>query len=157
MSSPQETTLDREFLEIALAEARLGLEEGGLPIGAVLVADGRILARGRNRRVQLGSAVRHAEIDAIEIAGRQTTRVYSRATMYTTLSPCPMCAGAILLFGIPRVVMGENRNQKGPEDLLRQNGVEIVNLDSEACAALLRDYIRTHREVWEEDAGLADR
>ena len=144
---------DREFLAVAIEQARIGRSEGGVPIGGALVADGRVLAAGRNRRVQHGSAIRHGETDALEHAGRLPASVYRRATMYTTLSPCDMCAGAILLYGIPRVVMGENRTFVGAEDLLRARGVEIVNLDSEECAVLMREFITEHPEIWNEDIG----
>ncbi|KRT64304.1 MAG: cytosine deaminase, cytosine deaminase [Chloroflexi bacterium CSP1-4] len=144
---------DREFLAVAIEQARIGRSEGGVPIGGALVADGRVLAAGRNRRVQQGSAIRHGETDALEHAGRLPASVYRRATMYTTLSPCDMCAGAILLYGIPRVVMGENRTFVGAEDLLRARGVEIVNLDSEECAVLMREFITEHPEIWNEDIG----
>src|SRR3989337_1300354 len=124
---------DRELLAHAIEQARIGRDEGGVPIGAALVADGRVLGVGRNRRGQDGSAIRHGGTAALERAGRQPASVYRRSTMYTTLSPCDMCTGAILLYGIPRVVMGENRTFVRAEDLLRARGVEIVNLDSEEC------------------------
>ncbi len=145
---------DAELLELAIAEARAGLAEGGVPIGAVLVAaDGTVLGAGRNRRVQQGSAIRHGETDALENAGRLPASVYRGATMVTTLSPCDMCTGAILLYGIPRVVVGENRTFLGGEDLLRTRGVEVVNLDSDACAALMGAFIAGHAEIWNEDIG----
>jgi len=144
---------DREFLAHAIEQARIGREEGGVPIGAALVADGRVLGVGRNRRVQDGSAIRHGETDALENAGRLPASVYRRATMYTTLSPCDMCTGAILLYGIPRVVMGENRTFVGGEDHLRARGVEVVNLDSEECVELMREFIAAHPEIWNEDIG----
>ncbi|HVL53932.1 MAG TPA: nucleoside deaminase [Vitreimonas sp.] len=144
---------DHEYLAIAIEQARIGRSEGGVPIGGALVADGRLIAAGRNRRVQQGSAIRHGETDALENAGRLPAAVYRRATMYTTLSPCDMCSGAILLYGIPRVVMGENRTFVGAEDLLRSRGVEVVNLDSAECAELMREFIAEHPEIWNEDIG----
>ena len=124
-----------------------------MPIGAALVVDGQVLGAGHNRRVQLGSAIRHGETDALEEAGRQPAAVYRRATMYTTLSPCDMCTGAILLYGIPRVVIGENRTFLGGEDLLRSRGVEVVNLDSAECKALMDEFIAAHPDIWYEDIG----
>lgn len=144
---------DRAFLALAIEQARIGRAEGGVPIGGALVVDGRVVGVGRNRRVQQGSAIRHGETDALENAGRLPASVYRRATMYTTLSPCDMCTGAILLYGIPRVVMGENRTFVGAEDLLRARGVEVVNLDSEECVALLGGFIAEHPEIWNEDIG----
>lgn len=144
---------DREFLAVAIEQARIGRSEGGVPIGGAVVADGRVLGAGRNRRVQQGSAIRHGETDALENAGRHPASVYRRATMYTTLSPCDMCSGAILLYGIPRVVMGENRTFVGAEDLLRARGVEVVNLDSEECVELMREFIAEHPDIWNEDIG----
>ncbi|HET7677944.1 MAG TPA: nucleoside deaminase [Candidatus Limnocylindrales bacterium] len=144
---------DREFLAVAIEQARIGRSEGGVPIGGALVVDGTVVAAGRNRRVQQGSAIRHGETDALENAGRLPASVYRRATMYTTLSPCHMCSGAILLYGIPRVVLGENRTFMGAEDLLRSQGVEVVNLDSEECFTLMQDFIAEHPEIWNEDIG----
>ena len=144
---------DQEFLDVAIEQARIGRDEGGVPIGAALVVDGRVLGAGHNRRVQLGSAIRHGETDALEEAGRLPAAVYRRATMYTTLSPCDMCTGAILLYGIPRVVIGENRTFIGGEDLLRSRGVEVVNLDSAECVALMDEFIAAHPEIWNEDIG----
>jgi cytosine deaminase len=144
---------DLAFLELAIAEARAGRDEGGVPIGGALVADGQVLGVGHNRRVQQGSAIRHGETDALENAGRQPASVYRRSTMYTTLSPCDMCTGAILLYGIPRVVIGENRTFMGAEDLLRSRGVEVVNLDSPECKALMDAFIAAHPDVWNEDIG----
>jgi cytosine/creatinine deaminase len=148
-----EQDADGRFLDAAIAEARTGLAEGGVPIGAALVVDGEILATGRNRRVQQGSVIRHGETDCLENAGRLPGSVYARSTMYTTLSPCPMCSGAILLYGIPRVVLGENRTFMGAEDHLRSSGVEVVNLDSGECAALMREFIDAHPDIWNEDIG----
>lgn len=144
---------DETFLEIAIEQARIGRDEGGVPIGAALVADGQVLGAGHNRRVQLGSAIRHGETDALEVAGRLPASVYRHSTMYTTLSPCDMCTGAILLYGIPRVVIGENRTFKGGEDHLRSRGVGVINLDSEVCVELMRDFIARHPDVWNEDVG----
>lgn len=141
-------------MALAIEQARIGRSEGGVPIGAALVADdGTVLGVGRNRRVQDGSAIRHGETDALEAAGRLPAAVYRRSTMYTTLSPCDMCTGAVLLYGIPRVVMGENRTFRGGEDLLRERGVEVVNLDSDDCVALMREFIAEHPEIWFEDIG----
>jgi cytosine deaminase len=145
---------DRAFLDVAIDQARIGRDEGGVPIGAVLVADGLILGTGRNRRVQDGSAIRHGETDALEAAGRLPASVYRRSTMYTTLSPCDMCSGAILLYGIPRVVVGENRTFVGGEDYLRSRGVEVVDLDSDACVELMREFVAGHPQVWSEDIGV---
>ncbi|MDJ0924090.1 MAG: nucleoside deaminase [Acidimicrobiia bacterium] len=144
---------DRRFLDVAISEARTGLEEGGIPIGGALVADGRVLGSGRNRRIQLGSPIRHGETDALEVAGRQPASVYRRATMYTTLSPCDMCTGAILLYGIPRVVIGENRTFRGAEDLLRDRGVELVVVDDEVCVAMMEAFIAANPTLWNEDIG----
>ena len=142
-----------DFLQAALDEARQGLAEGGIPIGAVLVLSGRILGRGHNQRLQRGSAVLHAEMDALERAGRLAAPVYRASTLYTTLSPCAMCSGAILLYGIRRVVVGENRTFRGEEDLLRSRGVLVEVVDDPDCAALLGDFVRAHPEVWNEDIG----
>jgi creatinine deaminase len=142
-----------DFLEVAIEQARIGRSEGGVPIGAALVADGAVLGAGRNRRVQLGSPIRHGETDALETAGRQRASVYRRSTMYTTLSPCHMCTGAILLYEIPRVVIGENRTFLGAEDLLRHHGVEVVVADSEECYRLMQEFIAEHPEIWFEDIG----
>jgi cytosine deaminase len=144
---------DVRFLEVAIEQARIGRSEGGIPIGAALVVDGEVLGAGRNQRVQLGSPIRHGETDALEVAGRLPASVYRRATMYTTLSPCHMCTGAILLYEIPRVVLGENRTFTGAEDLLREHGVEVVNLDSEECYRLMQEFIAEHPEIWFEDIG----
>jgi creatinine deaminase len=140
-------------MESAIEEARQGLREGGIPIGSVLVADGRILGRGHNRRQQAGSVVLHAEMDALEQAGRQPAPVYRVCTLYTTLSPCAMCSGAILLYGIPRVVVGENRTFRGEEDLLRSRGVAVEVIQDPGCERLLADFIRAHPALWNEDIG----
>jgi creatinine deaminase len=142
-----------DFMRAALEEARRGLEEGGIPIGSVLVRDGRILGAGHNRRVQGGSVVLHGEMDALERAGRQPATVYRECTLYTTLSPCAMCSGAILLYGIPRVVVGENRTFMGEEDLLRSRGVTVNVLQDPACERILADFIRDHPTLWSEDIG----
>jgi len=144
---------DLRFMAAAIDQARIGRDEGGVPIGAVLVADGKILGAGRNRRMQLGSATRHGETDALENAGRLPATVYRRATMYTTLSPCYMCSGAILLFGIPRVVVGENDTFMGAEGILREHGVEVVVRRSQACVDLMAAFIASHPHVWHEDIG----
>ena len=144
---------DERWLSAAIDEARQGLAEGGVPIGAALVIDGELVATGRNRRVQLGSAIRHGETDCLEQAGRLPAASYARATMYTTLSPCDMCTGAILLYGIPRVVMGENDTFTGAEELLRDRGVELVNLRSQECTDLMSEFIRKYPEIWNEDIG----
>lgn len=144
---------DHEFLAVAIEQARIGRSEGGVPIGGALVADGKVLGAGHNRRIQQGSAIRHGETDALEHAGRLPASVYRRATMYTTLSPCDMCTGAILLYGIPRVVLGENRTFMGAEDLLRSRGVEVVNLESDECFELMREFIAANPAAWNEDIG----
>jgi cytosine deaminase len=144
---------DRRWLDVAIAEARTGRDEGGVPIGAALVADGKLLAGGHNRRVQHGSAIHHGETNALEQAGRQPASVYQRATMYTTLSPCDMCTGAMLLYGIPRVVIGENETFMGAEDHLRSRGVEVILADDEDCKALMREFIAASPELWNEDIG----
>jgi len=147
---------DAEALAHAVALAKLGLAEGGVPIGAALLVDGEVVAVGRNRRVQQGSAIRHGETDCLENAGRLPATTYARATMVTTLSPCDMCTGAILLYKIPRVVIGENRTFLGGEDLLRARGVEVVVLDDAECADLMRRFIAAHPDVWNEDIGVQD-
>lgn len=144
---------DKAFLERAVEQARLGRDEGGIPVGAAVVVDGELLGAGRNRRVQQGSAIRHGETDALENAGRQPANIYRRATIYTTLSPCHMCTGAVLLYGIPRVVIGENRTFTGPEELLRQHGVEVVVLDDPECVELMQKFIAANPTLWNEDIG----
>ncbi len=141
------------FLRAAVEEAERGLAEGGIPIGSVLVLNGQILGRGHNRRVQKGSAVLHAEMDALENAGRQPARTYRDCTIYTTLSPCAMCSGAILLYGIPRVVVGENRTFRGDEDLLRSRGVAVEVLQDPRCHELMANFIQAHPLLWAEDIG----
>jgi cytosine deaminase len=145
---------DAPFLAAAIEEAERGLGEGGIPIGAVLVHAGHIVGRGHNRRVQKGSAVLHAEMDALENAGRLPASVYRASTMYTTLSPCAMCSGAMLLYGIPRVVVGENRTFMGEEALLQSRGVEIVVLDDARCRSLMERFIAAYPQVWNEDIGV---
>lgn len=148
---------DTTFLAAALDEAQTGYAEGGVPIGAALVVDGKILATGRNRRVQLGSAIRHGETDCIENAGRQPASVYARSALYSTLSPCFMCAGTILLYKIPRVVVGENRTFSQSEGLLRSHGVEVVVMDDAECRALMLTFIAEKPQLWNEDIGVEDR
>ncbi len=142
-----------EFMEAAIGEARKGRAEGGIPIGSVLVHRGRIIGRGHNRRVQKGSAILHGEMDALENAGRQPAAIYRDSVIYTTLSPCSMCSGAILLYGIPRVVIGENQTFLGEEELLKSRGVAIEVLQDAACIALMTEFIREHPELWNEDIG----
>ncbi len=142
------------FLEAAIAEAELGLAEGGIPIGAVLVHQGKILGRGHNRRVQQGSVVLHGEMDALERAGRHPAGVYRECALYTTLSPCAMCSGAILLYGIPRVVIGENRTFQGEEELLRARGVTVEVLQDERCIELMTRFIAAQPGLWSEDIGV---
>jgi creatinine deaminase len=142
------------FLDAAIAEAQAGLEEGGIPIGSVLVHRGFILGRGHNRRVQKGSPTLHGEMDALENAGRQPARVYAESVLYTTLSPCAMCTGAVLLYRIPRVVVGENQTFLGEEDLLRQRGVRVEIVQDPRCIEIMREFIRKHPELWNEDIGV---
>lgn len=143
-----------QFLAAAIAEAQAGLAEGGIPIGSVLVHQGRIIGRGHNRRVQQGSAIRHGEMDALENAGRQPAAIYRDSVIYTTLSPCAMCSGAILLYGIPRVVVGENTTFLGEEELLRGRGVVVDVLNEVQCIELMRQFIRDHPALWNEDIGV---
>ena len=142
-----------EFLKAAIQEARKGLDSGGIPIGAVLVLDGKIIGRGHNRRVQRDSTVLHAEMDCLENAGRLTAAEYRRTSLYTTLSPCDMCSGAVLLYGIPHVVIGENRNFRGPEAYLESRGVQLDVIDNAECVKLLADFIRENAVLWHEDIG----
>ncbi len=144
---------DGTFLRAAIAEARASRAEGGIPIGSVLVVDGEIVGRGHNRRVQDGSVILHAEMDALENAGRLPASVYAKATLYSTLSPCDMCSGAALLYGIPRVVIGENRTFSGPEDHVRSRGVEIVIVDDPECIALMAEFVAAEPQLWNEDIG----
>ena len=145
---------EREYLAAAVRAARQGLAEGGIPIGGALIVDGEVLAVGYNKRVQLGSAIRHGETDCLENAGRLPASVYRRSVLATTLSPCDMCTGAILLYGIPRVVVGENHTFYGGEDYLRQRGVEVVVLQDDECVAMMTDFIRDHPQLWNEDIGV---
>lgn len=142
-----------EFMQVAIDEARKGLQEGGIPIGSVLVHKGTILGRGHNRRVQRGSAILHGEMDALENAGRQPAEVYRESILYTTLSPCPMCSGAILLYGIRQVVVGEHLTFMGEEALLRSRGVDVQVVHDAQCQALMRSFIDEHPELWNEDIG----
>jgi creatinine deaminase len=141
------------FMRAAIDEARQGLAEGGIPIGSVLMIDGQIVGRGHNRRVQVGSAILHAEMDCLENAGRLKARDYRRAVLYSTLSPCDMCSGAVLLYKIPKVVVGENQTFRGPEDYLRSRGVELEILNDPECIRLMREFIRAAPELWNEDIG----
>jgi cytosine deaminase len=145
-----------EFMQTAIAEAAHGVREGGIPIGSVLVYQGRVIGRGHNRRVQRGSVVLHGEMDALENAGRQPAAVYRECVLYTTLSPCPMCSGAILLYGIPRVVIGENRSFLGEEAWLRSRGVTLEVLQDPACIELMAAFIRNHPQLWNEDIGVQE-
>jgi cytosine deaminase len=142
-----------DFMRAAFEEAVQGQREGGIPIGSVLVIDGRIVGRGHNRRVQKGSAILHAEMDCLENAGRLTARDYQRATLYSTLSPCDMCSGTALLYKIPKIVIGEHQTFQGPEDYVRSRGVELEILDDAACIQLMRDFIAARPELWNEDIG----
>jgi creatinine deaminase len=142
-----------EFLQAAIEEAQMGLQEGGIPIGSVLVHAGKMIGKGHNRRIQKGSVVLHGEMDALENAGRQPARIYRESVLYTTLSPCPMCTGAILLYGIPKVIIGENQTFMGSEELLAQHGIEVVVANNEACIQMMKDFIRDRPELWNEDIG----
>ena len=150
MSDP---TNREAFMQAAIDEAKAGLAEGGIPIGSVLVIDGRIVGRGHNRRVQRGSAILHAETDAIENAGRLQASDYRRAVLYSTLSPCDMCSGTALLYRIPRIVIGENRTFRGPEDYMRSRGVVLEVMNDPECIRLMEDFIRARPELWNEDIG----
>lgn len=151
MSDPDPS--DRRFLTAAIAEARIGLQEGGIPIGSVLVIDGEIAGRGHNRRIQRSSVVLHAEMDALENAGRLRARDYRRSVLYSTLSPCDMCTGAVLLYGIPRVVIGENRTFRGPEDYSASRGVQLDVVDDAECIRLMESFIAANPSLWNEDIG----
>ena len=142
-----------QFLRAAIDEAIKGRDEGGIPIGSVLVIDDKIVGRGHNRRVQQGSAILHAEMDCLENAGRLTANDYARSTLYSTLSPCDMCSGTALLYKIPRIVIAENQTFQGPEEYVRSRGVEIELLQNEECVALMAEFIRAHPELWDEDIG----
>lgn len=143
-----------QFLKAAFNEAQKGLQEGGIPIGSVIVHDGRIIGRGHNRRVQQGSTVLHGEMDAFENTGRQPASVYRDCTLYTTLSPCPMCSGAILLYGITKIVVGENKTFMGEEELLRSRGVSVDVIQDEACIEMMASFIAEWPELWNEDIGV---
>ncbi len=143
------------YLQAAIDEAKKGLAAGGIPIGSVLVLDGRIVGRGHNQRVQRGSPILHAEMDCLENAGRLSPAEYRRSTLYSTLSPCDMCSGTVLLYGIPRVVIGENRTFMGPEEYLQSRGVSLRVVDSPECVTMMADFARDHPELWNEDIGEA--
>jgi len=142
------------FLQAAIDEARQGLAEGGIPIGSVLVHEGKIIGRGHNRRVQNGSVIHHAEMNCLENAGRLSAAIYSRCILYSTLSPCPMCSGAALLYKIPRIVIGENVTFRGPEEYVRSQGVQLEILNDPGCIRLMRDFINARPELWNEDIGI---
>ena len=142
-----------EFLAAAIEEAKQGLAEGGIPIGSVLVIDGKIVGRGHNKRVQKGSSVLHAEMDCLENAGRFSAVEYQRATLYSTLSPCDMCSGAVLLYGIPKVIVGENTTFQGPEAYVKSRGVDVTVVDNTECKQLMHDFIAKHPTLWNEDIG----
>ena len=142
-----------QFLTEAIKEAEQGLEEGGIPIGSVIVHDGKIIGRGHNRRVQKGSAILHGEMDALENAGRQPAKVYKNSVLYTTLSPCPMCSGTILLYGIPKVIIGENKTFMGEEELLKSRGVQVEVVNDARCIDLMESFIKNKPELWNEDIG----
>ncbi|MDO9379801.1 MAG: nucleoside deaminase [Nocardioidaceae bacterium] len=152
-SAPPEQDQDRMFLDLAIEQARIGWDEGGVPIGAALVHRGEVLAVGRNRRVQLGSPIRHGETDCIDRAGRLPASVYRVSTLYTTLSPCFMCAGTALLYDVPRIVVGENRTFEASESLLRSHGVQVDVMDDPACLALMQKMIAERPQIWFEDIG----
>lgn len=143
-----------EFLTAAIAEAEAGLTEGGIPIGSILIHEGKIIGRGHNRRVQKGSAILHGEMDALENAGRLPAKVYAESVLYTTLSPCPMCSGAILLYKIPHVIVGENKTFMGDEELLRSRGVKVEVVQDSRCIEMMTRFIREHPELWNEDIGV---
>jgi cytosine deaminase len=142
-----------KYLKAAIEEAKKGMAKGGIPIGSVLVLDGKIAGRGHNQRVQKGSAILHAEMDCLENAGRIKASDYQRATLYSTLSPCDMCSGAVLLYGIPKVVIGENITFRGPEDYLRSRGIDLVIADNQECRQLMEMFIKNNPELWNEDIG----
>lgn len=142
-----------KFLQEAIKEAEKGYNEGGIPIGSVIVHDGKIIGRGHNRRVQKGSAILHGEMDALENAGRQPASVYKNSVLYTTLSPCPMCSGTILLYGIPKVIIGENKTFMGEEELLKGRGVDVEVVNNERCIELMETFIQEKPELWNEDIG----
>lgn len=154
--SSRSPSIHEPFIAEAIAEARAGLAEGGIPIGCVLVRDNKVVARGHNRRIQRGSVVLHAEMDCLESAGRQTAAFYKECIIYTTLSPCAMCSGAIRLYGIPRVVIGENKTFLGDETTLKLHNVHLDLLNSNECYELLQNYIKEHHSIWYEDIGRDD-
>lgn len=150
--SVRKAALD-EFLQAAIDEARKGRDEGGIPIGSVLVIDDQIVGRGRNQRVQRGSSILHAEMDCLEKAGRLSAQAYRRATLYSTLSPCDMCSGTVLLYAIPKIIVGENRTFLGPEDYVRSRGIEVTVVDNQECFELMQRFIAEHPDLWNEDIG----
>jgi cytosine deaminase len=150
------TDQDKQFYQEALLEAKKGLEEGGIPIGSVLACDGKILGRGHNRRVQQGSAILHGEMDALENAGRLSAATYARCTLYTTLSPCPMCSGTATLYKIPRIVIGENKNFMGDEAALKQKGMDLIVLQDQETTELMGTFIKNNPRLWNEDIGEQD-
>ena len=152
-NSGNDATIHDPFIKAAIEQAIKGRDEGGIPIGSVLVLDGEVVGRGHNQRVQHGSAIRHAEMDCLEQAGRLTARDYERSIIYSTLSPCDMCSGAILLYGIPHVVVGENRTFQGPEAYVRSRGVQVDILDNSQCIELMEVFIRENPTLWNEDIG----
>lgn len=143
-----------QFIQAAILEAKTGLMEGGIPIGSVIVHEGKIIGRGHNKRIQKNSVVLHGEMDALENAGRLAGSVYKNCTLYTTLSPCPMCTGAILLYGIPKVIIGENKTYQGAEALLKQSGVEVTVMNNDECIEMMKDFIRSNPGLWNEDIGV---
>jgi cytosine deaminase len=146
--------MTNKFMQATIEEAKKGLSEGGIPIGSVIVHNDKIIGRGHNKRVQSGSVVLHGEMDALENAGRLSASIYNESTLYTTLSPCPMCTGAILLYGIKKVIIGENKTFLGSEELLRENGVEVVVLDNQECKNLMEEFIEKNPSLWNEDIGV---
>lgn len=146
--------LEKYYLDAAIAEAKLGREEGGIPIGSVLVIDDQIVGKGHNRRVQSGSAILHAEMDCLENAGRLTAKDYQRATLFSTLSPCDMCSGASILYKIPRIIVGENINFQGPESYVRSRGVDLKILNNQACIEMMTEFIAEFPDLWNEDIGI---
>lgn len=144
------------FMQAAIEEARKGLASGGIPIGSVLVCDGEIIGRGHNQRVQHGSVIHHAEMNCLENAGRQKAEVYARSTLYSTLSPCPMCSGAALLYKIPRIIIGENITFQGPEEYVKSQGIEVTILQDPDCIQIMKDFIAARTSLWNEDIGVED-
>ncbi len=144
----------QKFMEEAYKEAQISLQQGGIPIGAILVRDDEVIGRGHNKRIQHGSSILHAEMDCLENAGRLRGADYKKCTIYTTLSPCVMCSGAIILYQIPQIVIGENENFKGPEQYIKDNGVELINLNLPTCKEILKNFIENNPELWNEDIGI---